>query len=169
MPQPGLADPKEVTPRDLAQVRDQAEFLCNLVRAEPALARQAGVTARAMAELEDAALQSTEAIKVPSARAMFIASLGPAMNKDLVLTLYHRTVRAMHALAPLVGMKLAEKMDNHQAPGSTRVILELAKGLGLLIPAEPMAAKGRMDLMEEDALRNRSTEELRDEALRFST
>jgi hypothetical protein len=59
-------------------------------------------------------------------------------------------------------------MDDHQAPGSTRVIIEMAKGLGLFVPAEPLKVKDRMDMMDDHAIEKRSDEDLMAEVLKFS-
>lgn len=160
----GVRFGKPVTMEEVGKTVRQAEVLVGLAEKDPDALLEQGVPPEALAELRNASKELGE-IKVPRARAMMVAALGDGMTKELVLTLYHRTIRAMHAMAPMVAMKLAEKMDDHQAPGSTRVIIEMAKGLGLFVPAEPIAAKNRMDLMDEDALREQPTEALKDRVL----
>lgn len=164
-PRKGTRQPKPITVRDIVNVHAQANTLIGIMDGDADLLDRAGVDPVARAELE-ASLKSIDTeIKVPKARTMMVAALSSGMSKDLVLTLYHRAVRAMHALAPIVAVKLAEKLDDHQAPGSTRVLIEMAKGLGLFVPAEPMAAKNRGDMLQEDALAARSSDDLKAEIL----
>lgn len=164
----GTRDAKPVTAADVVAVHKQANALLGLFEGDEKLLERAGVDPVAETELR-ASIESIETeIKVPKARTMMVAALSAGMSKDLVLTLYHRAVRAMHALAPIVAIKLAEKMDDHQAPGSTRVLIEMAKGLGLFVPAEPMAAKNRGDMLEEESLTGVSSEDLKAEILRSS-
>lgn len=130
------------------------------------LLEQAGVDPIAAVELECAIEAVKVEIQQPKAKTMMFAALSAGMSKEMVLTLYHRTVSAMHAMAPIVALKLSEKMDDENAPGSTRVIIEMAKGLGLFVAAEPMAAKNRGDILEEGSLSSRSSEDLKAEILR---
>ncbi len=164
----GVRDPDAVTVKDVVAVHRQSTALLGLLEKESDLLERAGVDQVAQAELEGA-LEAIEAeVKIPKARTMMVAALTGGMSKTLVLTLYHRAVRAMHALAPIVAIKLAEKMDDHQAPGSTRVLIEMAKGLGLFVPAEPMKAKQRADMMGEDALAERTDDDLKAEVLGYT-
>ena len=164
----GVRDQAPVTVHDVVQVHRQSKALLGMLEAESDLLQRADVDPIAAAELEGALDAIETEIKIPTAKRMMVAALGAGMTKELVLTLYHRAVRAMHALAPIVALKLAEKMDDHQAPGSTRVIIEMAKGLGLFVPAEPLKVKDRMDMMADGALEERTDEDLRAEVLKFS-
>ena len=158
---------KPTTVREVIAVHAQANALLGMLDKEADLLDRAGVDPVARAELEASVKGIEDEVKVPRARSMMVAALSRGMSKELTLTLYHRTIRAMHALAPVVAIKLAEKMDDHQAPGSTRVLLEMAKGLGLFVPAEPMKAKNRGDLLN-DELEKRSDDELKAEVLGYS-
>lgn len=165
----GTRTGKPVTPQDVKQTVGYARMLVELCDRDPSLLDEAQVDRADLEELRDAAIQAPRELRIPSATEMLVSALtSPSMDKQLVLTLYHRTIRALHALAPIVAVVLARKLDDHQAPGSTRVALELAKGLGLFMPAEPIAAKQRMDLMDDKALRNRSDEDLRNQVLDFT-
>lgn len=168
-PRRGTRTGKPVTPADVQQTVTNARMLIELCEREPELLEQTGVPASALEDLRDAAIQAPRELRIPTATEMLVSALtSPSMDKHLVLTLYHRTLRAIHALAPIVAVVLARKLDDDQAPGSTRVALELAKGIGLLTPAEPIAAKQRMDLMDDKALRSKSDEELREGVLDFT-
>jgi hypothetical protein len=164
----GVRNQGPVTVSDVVLVHSQSRALLGLLEKEKDLLARADVDPLAAAELRGAVAAIETEISIPSAKRMMVAALGSGMSKDLVLTLYHRAVRAMHALAPLVALKLAEKMDDHQAPGSTRVIIEMAKGLGLFVPAEPLKVKDRMDMMDDHAIEKRSDEDLMAEVLKFS-
>jgi hypothetical protein len=164
----GVREQGAVTLTEVIAVHKQSRFLLGVLENEADLLARADVDPLAAAELQGSIEAIENEIKIPTAKQMMVSSLTAGMGKELVLTLYHRAVRAMHAMAPIVAIKLAEKIDDHQAPGSTRVLIEMARGLGLFIPAEPIAAKNRMDMMDEGALEDRSTEDLRQEALKFS-
>ena len=164
----GVRNHQPITVKDVVQVHRESKALLGLLSKESELLQRADVDPMAAAELEGAVEAIETEVRIPTAKRMMVAALGAGMNKELVLTLYHRAVRAMHALAPLVALKLAEKMDDHQAPGSTRVIIEMAKGLGLFVPAEPLKVKDRMDMMADGALDERTDEDLRAEVLEFS-
>lgn len=164
----GVREHGPVTVKDVVAVHRQSKALLGLLSDEKDLLERAQVDPMAAAELEGAVEAIESEVKIPTAKKMMVAALGSGMTKELVLTLYHRAVRAMHAMAPLVALKLAEKMDDHQAPGSTRIIVEMAKGLGLFVPAEPLKVKDRMDMMDDGALERQSDEDLRAEVLKFS-
>lgn len=163
----GTRDPEAITAHDVVEVHTQSRALLGLLEKESGLLERAGVDPLAQAELEGALAAIETEIRVPKARTMMVAALSSSMTKELVLTLYHRAVRAMHALAPIVAIKLAEKMDDHQSPGSTRVLIEMAKGLGLFVPAEPMKAKQREDMMGND-VHEQSTDDLKAEVLKYT-
>lgn len=59
------------------------------------------------------------------------------------LVLWNHARRALYSLAPLVVMRLAQKMDDDKAPGNVRILSEVAKGLGLLVPGAMMTEKQR--------------------------
>jgi len=105
---------------------------------------------------------------IPTARHTVLATFGGHLTKELVLTGYARAQRALHALAPLVVLRMAEKVDNDQAPGSTRLLIELAKGLGLLTPAEPVSPSTRVAMLDLDEERKKPLDALKDEILRHS-
>ena len=165
-PRKGTRRAKPITARDVVVAHKQAQTMIGWLDGKEDLLERAGIDPIAQAELEGSIEAIETEIKAPKAKTMMLAALSSGMSKEMVLTLYHRTVSAMHAMAPVVALKLAEKMDDHQAPGSTRVIIEMAKGLGLFVPAEPMAAKNRGDILEEDSLSKRSSEDLKAEILR---
>lgn len=167
-PQKGTRNAPAISARDVVAAHKQAKVMIGWLDGKEDLLDRAGIDEVARIELESSIELIEEEIRAPKAKTMMMAALSSGMSKEMVLTLYHRTISAMHAMAPIVALKLSEKMDDHQAPGSTRVIIEMAKGLGLFVPAEPMAARARGDLLEEDSLASRSSEDLKAEILRAS-
>jgi len=165
-PRKGTREAGNPTARDVVAAHRQAQVMIGWLDGKEDLLDRAGVDELARIELEGSIEAIEQEIKAPKAKTMMLAALSSGMSKEMVLTLYHRTISAMHAMAPVVAIKLAEKLDDHQAPGSTRVLIEMARGLGLFVPAEPMAAKNRGDLLEEDSLTKRSSEDLKAEILR---
>jgi len=164
----GVRGSEKVTVADVVVVHRQSKTLLGILEKEADLLDRAEVDPVAKIELDGAIKAIETEIRIPKARTMMIAALTRGMTKDLVLTLYHRAVTAMHALAPIVAIKLAEKLDDHQSPGSTRVLIEMAKGLGLFVPAEPMKAQARADMMSEGELKQRSDDSLKEDILDFS-
>ena len=79
---------------------------------------------------------------------------------DVALVMWNRARRALYALAPVVVMRLADKLDNAQAPGSERILSEVARGLGLLVPGEPLKATGREDEIRREDLADMTDDEL---------
>lgn len=102
---------------------------------------------------------------VPKARDVALATISGMLGKEFAWAGYVRAQRALHALAPLVVLRMAEKIDNDQAPGSTRILVELAKGLGLLAPAEPVSTASREGLLSLEEERRRPVEDLKAEVL----
>ena len=157
--------PTSVSVADLRRARANAAALLTLADAatdEELLA--IGVTKGQLDELRAAASAAERAI--PTAHSLALAALSADVTKDVVLAGYARAQRAIHALAPLVVLRLAHKIDDDQAPGSTRILIELAKGIGLLTPAEPVDPRQRTGLLELEELRTLSTHELKDRILR---
>jgi hypothetical protein len=165
VPRKGTRNAKPVTKADVVAAHTQAQVMIGWLDGKEDLLERAGVDPIARIELESAIESIETEVKQPKAKTMMLAALSAGMSKEMVLTLYHRTISAMHAMAPVVALKLAEKMDDHQAPGSTRVLIAMAKGLGLFVSAEPMAARNRGDILAEDSLSGRSAADLKAEIL----
>ena len=160
-------EPASVTVEDLRRTRRLSAAL--LVLAGNATADELatlGITPAEVVELRAAVEAADRAI--PTARNTVLATFGGHLSKEMVLTGYARAQRALHSLAPLVVLRMAEKVDDDQAPGSTRLLIELAKGLGLLTPAEPVSAANRTALLDLDGERAKPIDVLKDEILRHS-
>lgn len=125
-----------------------------------------GIAPEAVAELRLVHRQMK--VSIPRARDLMLSALSQGVGRDLSLMVHHRAVVAMHALAPLVALRLADKVDDFNAKGSTRVLLEIAKGIGLLQPAEPVSQGKRMAQLDLADLRKKTSEELKNELLRTS-
>lgn len=126
-----------------------------------------GVDPEAIADLRDVTTEIER--EIPRARDLMLSALSQGVGRDLALMLHHRAVVSMHALAPLVALRLADKVDDAMAPGSTRVMLEIAKGIGLLQPAEPVSQGKRMAQLDLAELKKKPVEDLKKELLRSST
>jgi hypothetical protein len=107
-------------------------------------------------EAARAALGELKATDV--AAAMMTANVPGEMS----LVLWNRARRALFALAPVVVMRLADKIDDATAPGSERILSEVAKGLGLLVPGEPQDEEKRRNAITQKDLKDLSDEELED-------
>ena len=86
----------------------------------------------------DALVEASKCLQQLQARDAVAAAMLTNMPGEAALILWNRARRALHSLAPVVSMRLAGKMDSAGAPGDTRVLLEVAKGIGLLSQAAPM-------------------------------
>lgn len=160
-------EPASVTVEDLRRTRRLSAALLVLAENAPeAELETLGIKPEEVAELRRS-VDATERL-VPTARNTVLATFGGHLSKEMVLTGYARAQRALHALAPLVVLRMAEKVDDDQAPGSTRLLIELAKGLGLLTPAEPVSAAKRTTLLDLDGERAKPIDVLKDEILRHS-
>lgn len=159
---------KAITVAEVRRVGAQAAMLLGLARKMPPDELEAlGVRPEHLEALQES-IEGIEALPAPTAKAMFLAGFSHEVTKELVLTNYHRTILALHACAPVIGYRLMDKVDDYNAPGSTRVLIELAKGLGILQPAEAVSQQKRMALLDLEELRKKPADELRDEILRHS-
>lgn len=165
LPAPRPPEQRTVRVEDLRKVRTLAAGLLSL--ADGATAEELENLGIAPAQVEELrkALQTAERT-IPTARELAMAGMSGSLPKEMVLTGYARGQRGIHALAPLVVLRIADKIDNDQAPGSTRLLIELAKGLGLFVPAEPIAAPKRSTLLDLDAEREKPLDVLKAELLR---
>ena len=160
-------EPASVTVEDLRRTRRLSAALLVLAENTPAAELETlGIKPEEIVELQRAVECADRSI--PTARLTVLATFGGHLSKEMVLTGYARAQRALHALAPLVVLRMAEKVDDDQAPGSTRLLIELAKGLGLLTPAEPVSAAKRTALLDLDGERAKPLDVLKDEILRHS-
>lgn len=122
----------------------------------------------AKADIDEVRRIATSDRRLPTARELALAAMSGDLPKEMVLTGYARGQRGIHALAPIVVLRIAAKVDDDQAPGSTRLLIELAKGLGLFTPAEPIAPVNRAALLDLDAERQKPLEVLKAELLQHS-
>ena len=163
-----MSVPESITREDLRRTRSLAVGMLALVQNTPETElTNLGISPEDVAELKES-LAATDRL-LPSAKNTVLASFAGYLTKEMVLTGYARAQQALHALAPLVVLRMAAKIDDDQAPGSTRLLLEMAKGLGLLIPAESVSAPKRLELLDLDGERRKPIDVLKDEVLRYSS
>lgn len=146
------------SPLSVADVRRagaQARALLDLVDRSDKDLTTLGISEAAYDELETAASRY-ERFRMPSCRALMAATLGGGLTKDVVLLNYNRAMMAIHGFAPAVAYLLAWKMDDENAPGSTKVLLAVAAGIGLLQPAEAVSTHKRLDALDMEKLRERA-------------
>lgn len=163
----GVRRQKDVTPEELARVQQSTEYLIQAYNANPEEAHEAGVTPEQVHALEIAQEQLRRSVKLPRMKAVAMAALRGGISAEEAKVGYFLAIRAFHAMAPWILVKAAEKMDDHQAPGSTRVILEMLKGSGIFQPAEPISRKKRLDQLTEEIVDDLPVEELRNRVLDF--
>ena len=164
----GVRRQKDVDASELALVQQATTWVVDAYRSDPAQARELGVTDAHVRHLERATKTIDSTIRLPRMKAVALAALRGGITAEEAKTGYFLAIRALHAMAPWILMKAAEKMDDHQAPGSTRVILELLKGIGIYQPAEPISAKKRMDQLDSEIVEGISDSDLKNEILDLS-
>lgn len=158
---------RSVSKADLQRTRNLCAAM--LVLSEKATTEDLENLGVTPADLSDVrAVLDAQVRALPTARNTVLATLSGTVGKEYALTAYARAQRGLHALAPLVVLRLAEKIDDDQAPGSTRVLLELAKGLGLLAPAEALSAPKRVALFDLETERGKPLDALKNDVLRHS-
>lgn len=158
-----------IAPGDLKRATKWGRALVRMVERQPEKAAELGILEEDVELARELCAGNDRLVaKVPTAKAMFLTALSGGVTREEVLTRHHNTILAIHNLAAMAGYVAAAKLDDHQAPGSTRVALEILKGTGVLVPAEPMAARKRDELLSEDVLATRDTEDLKAEVLKFS-
>ena len=106
----------------------------------------------------DAARENLKTLKATDVAA---ASLLGDMPGEAALVAHNRSRRALYALSPLVLMRLADKLEDANAPGSERTILAMAKGLGLLTEGSPVSDADREAAITKADLADVPTDELR--------
>jgi hypothetical protein len=99
---------------------------------------------------------------------MAAAALVTQMPGEAAFVMWNRARRALHAIAPLVVMRLADKIDSASAPGSERILSEVARGLGLLVPGAPVDEGEREGAITKGDLADLPTDELRRKLLKFA-
>lgn len=92
---------------------------------------------------ERAMAEAQRLLRDLSATDMAGASLVGGIDGAGAYVLWNRARRALHSLAPVVLMRLADKIDDAESPGSERILVEVAKGLGLLVPGAPVDDQSR--------------------------
>lgn len=104
--------------------------------------------------------QAKDLLKDLKATDVAAAALVGGIDGAGAFFLWNRTRRTLHALAPLVLMRLADKIDDAGAPGSERILSEVAKGLGLLVPGAPMDDGDREKSITKEDIASMSDEEI---------
>lgn len=163
----GTREQGVVSREEIALVRKAVDWILEEYDANPDEAHEAGVGKRRVSALRDAS-DTMRDLETPRMKAVAVAALRGDVTAEAARYGYYRAVRMLHAMAPWIMVKAAEKMDDHQAPGSTRVILELLKGAGVLQPAEPIAARRRLAELDPEALREKDDEDLKAEVLGYT-
>ena len=101
--------------------------------------------------------QALKDMKATDVAALMLTSNAPP---EVAHVAHNRARRALYALAPVVAMRLADKLDDDRAPGSERILVEVAKGLGLLVPGAPLDQGERREQITERDLADLSEDEL---------
>lgn len=138
---------------DVARVPKLATALLEMAERSPESLKAVGLT---MEDPEISRLRDAARFRMPTARAMVASAIGQGLVREEILALYYRGMQALHALAPLIVYGLAAKVDDANAPGDRKVMLEIAKGIGLFKPAEAVSSKQRFDELGIDKLRERA-------------
>jgi len=150
---------KEISPyRRSLEISRATRYLEYLLR----LSDKDGATAGADLEAAKKALADIKATD------MAAAALVTQMPGEAALVLWNRARRALHSLAPLVVMRLADKIDSDAAPGNVRILSEMAKGLGLLVPGAPVDDGEREAGITKEDIADMPTEELRRKLLKHA-
>lgn len=144
----------DITVEDIRHVGRQANALLEIVDRSDASLAEMGLTEVAREGVSEAARLAN--FKMPSCRAMMLAGLAGGMDRDAITLVYHRAQVAYHAALPALLWLAMQKADDENAPGSTKVILALLEGSGLLQPAEAVSVKKRLDQIDFDKLRERA-------------
>ena len=105
--------------------------------------------------------EATECLRSLKATDMAGAALLTELPGEAAFVLWNRARRALHSLAPIVMMRLADKLDDANAPGSERVLIDVAKGIGLLVPGQPIDDQERDTAINRKDLADVSTSDLR--------
>jgi len=156
------ARPPTCVPVTKQEMKDAATQM----RAVVALARETeGFDEFEIQDLEGSA-EDLDKLTVPSMRNVALAAMSGEVSTEVVLQSYHRAIVGLHTAAPLLVLKALELAEG--GDGNATIVLGLLKGLGLLVPAEPMAAKDRGALVDNSALRALPTDELRRRVLEDS-
>lgn len=140
---------------DVRKAAAQAEAILALTDRPDAELAALGLDRRDVDAVRRASGQLQQ-IVMPSARSMVLASLGGGLKKELVLQGYHAALATLHALAPKLVYLAAWKLDDDKAPGSTRLLIELLRGLGLLQPAQAVDTTRRMEQVDFERLKERA-------------
>lgn len=161
---------KPVTARDLVEAVTWSRALMDWGQSPDlrAAAEAKGLPSGALEELQEATRTAERLFPKRRARAVFLAAMAGRVDGETIRAVYHETIRAIHLCVPIAAEVLMDKLDNAKAPGSARVALEILKGCGVLMPAEPMKGKDRMSMLEEKQLREKDPETLKAEVLGFS-
>ena len=146
---------KEVTPyRRSLEVKRAQTALDHLLRLHE---RDGKLPDDASPGALEQARQALTQLKATDTVALMLTTNAPP---EVAHVAQNRARRALYALAPVVAMRLADKLDDASAPGSERILVEVAKGLGLLVPGAPLDQGQRKEQITERDLADLSEEEL---------
>lgn len=146
------ADPSTL----LAEMRQTQKATGALVRVIAASALPEEQRATLLADLT-----TFQEAKLPSARALYRATLAGGIPDDTIFILWNRAKRAFMASAPSVIDLFLAKMENETLPYSERLLVEAMKGMGILVPSSPVDAKQRDAALAPAQIRTMTDEELR--------
>lgn len=151
----GDATHKEVTPyRRSLEVKRAQRALEHLLRLHD---KDGKLPEEATPQAIEQAKQSLHELKATDVVGLMLTTNAPP---EVAHVAHNRARRALYALAPVVAMRLADKLDDARAPGSERILVEVAKGLGLLVPGAPLDEGKRNDQITARDLADLSDAEL---------
>ncbi len=150
---PTAAGPRGAgAPIEVADVRRAAVGLRSLLAIgdkRPDLLTQSGIATEVFDKARDAA-DDLERWTPPRMRDVAIAALAEGITREEGMLAWLRAQRTIQALTPFLVLVAAAKLDDENAPGSTRVLIELLKGTGLLAPAEAQDTSKRFEVTSLD-------------------
>lgn len=98
---------------------------------------------------------------IPRAKELARAALAGVVPEEGILILWRRAKQAFHAAAPAVMDMYFEKMEKGSgSPYSERLLVEAMKGMGMMVPGEPVSEKDRETGMSSEDVQGLSNEEL---------
>lgn len=101
--------------------------------------------------------------EIPSARALYRASLAGGLETETIYLLWRRAKQSFMACGPAVIDMFLAKMENEKLPHSERLLVEAMKGMGFLVPSAPVDDAKRKDEITVSEVKKMSDKELREQ------
>lgn len=99
--------------------------------------------------------------KIPTAQELFRGTLAGIIPGEGVMILYRRAKQSFHAALPAVIDMFFEKMQKGaDCKYSERLLVEAMKGMGALVPSEPVSKEEREQDITNEEIAAMSTEDL---------